>query len=278
MIRIGKNNLMQVVKILHFGAYLDGEDFGEILLPKKYVPMDLQPEDFIDVFLYMDSDDRPVATTLKPYAQVGEFAFLRVAAVETTGAFLDWGLPKDLLVPYREQKQRLIKNRSYLVYVYLDTDTDRIAASTKIEKFLDLSPAEYEKGEEVQLIISGQTELGYTAIINHKHRGLLFENDVFRDLKKGERLTGFVKNIRADKKIDLTLQRPGYEKIDALSSQILEALQANKGFLAVNDNSSPEVIYSKFGISKKNFKKAVGALFKKRLIRIEDKGIKLLKK
>ena len=275
MTEIGRFNKLRVVKEVDFGLYLDGDELGEILLPKKYVPENCIPDSIIEVFIYLDSEDRIIATTQKPYAKVGEFAALKVVSVSAVGAFLDWGLEKDLLVPFREQKQKMIEGKSYVVYVYFDEISERIAASTKLHKYLSKYPADFKPGQEVDLFICDETENGYNAIINSTHMGLIYKNDIFRTLETGQRIKGFIKNIREDTKIDLLLQKPGYGKVDDLSQTILELLKQHGGFVSVTDKSPPEIIYEIFGVSKKTYKKAIGALFKKRLISIEDNGIKI---
>ncbi|MFC2061443.1 S1 RNA-binding domain-containing protein [Elusimicrobiota bacterium] len=276
MIEIGIYNSLTVVKEVDFGVYLEGDKFGEILLPKRYVPKDCEIDDIIEVFIYKDSEDRIIATTEKPYAVVGEFAFLKVAAVTAIGAFLDWGLMKDLLVPFREQKEkRMEKGKSYIVRVCLDEKTERIIASAKVGKFLDLEPASYKEEEEVDLIICSYNDLGYKAIINNSHMGQIYKNEVFESLNIGRKIKGYIKKIRKDGKIDLCLQKEGYEKIDDISQNILKKLEAAGGFIAVTDKSPPDLIYKMFGISKKSYKKAVGALFKQKVITIENAGIRL---
>jgi len=227
--------------------------------------------------VYTDSEDRLVATTEQPLAQVGDFARLKVKATTGIGAFLDWGLPKDLLVPFSEQKAKMQEGGEYWVYVYLDLLTRRVAASAKLHKFLDNTPSIYKIGEEVDLIILEETDLGYRAIINQEHSGMIYKNQVFRTVGIGERIKGYIQKVRADEKIDLLLEKPGYEKVDAITQKILDALKENRGFMAVSDKSSPEMIQAMFGISKKNFKKAIGALYKQRVINFESDGIRLLK-
>jgi len=277
MAAIGLFNELEVVKTVDFGIYLDGGPHGEILLPKRYVPENCQPGDLVDVFIYLDSEDRLVATTEKPLVQVGEFAFLKVVSITPVGAFLDWGLLKDLLVPFREQQVKMEEGRSYLVYVYLDAESQRIVATSKLDKCLDNIPIDYEAGEEVDLIIAGKTDLGYKAIIDNSHWGILYHNELFQPVKTGDKLRGYIRNIRSDEKIDLSLQKPGYEKIDGISQGILNRLEAEGGFLPYNDKSAPQTISAIFNISKKNFKKAVGSLYKQHLISIEEEGIRLLK-
>ena len=277
MIAIGNYNNLKVVKHVDFGIYLDGGEFGEILMPSRYVPVNTQPEDEMNVFIYRDSEDRLLATTEKPYATVGDFAYLKVMAVNTIGAFLDWGLPKELLVPYREQKQNMERGKSYLVYLYLDPQSQRIAATAKIDKYLDKTPAEYEPGQEVDLIISDRTDLGYKVLINQSHRGIIYKNEVFQKLQTGQKIKGYIKIIREDGKIDACLQKPGYKKIESLEDTILDILMKDGGKTEISEKSSPEIIYNMFGVSKKAFKMALGALYKKRRIDFNEKGSILLK-
>lgn len=276
MMEIGKFNTLRIVKTVDFGIYLDGGGFGEILLPKRYVPENYEIDDMIEVFIYNDSEDRLTAITDKPYAMVGEFALLKAVSVNTVGAFLDWGLPKDLLVPFGEQNLKMEEGKSYIVAIYLDAESNRIVASSKLDKFLDNIPIDVEEGQEVDLFICQSTELGYKAIINNTHWGMLYKNEVFQPLNKGQNIMGFVKKIRDDEKIDLCLDKPGYEKIDELSQMILTLLKENDGFIPLNDKSSSEAIYGQFHQSKKTFKKAIGSLYKKRFISIEKDGIRLI--
>lgn len=276
MAEIGKTNHLEVVKEVDFGIYLDGGDLGEILMPKRYVPEGTMPGDMLETFIYLDSEDRLVATTEKPLAMVEEFALLEVVSVTPVGAFLNWGLPKDLFVPFREQRQSMEEGKKYLVYVYVDINTKRIAASSKIEQYLDNIPVDYDLDEEVDLIIVNETDLGYNAIIDNSHFGILYKNEVFQPLNPGDKVQGYIKKIRTDGKIDLRLEKIGYEKISSFVDRIIAELQKNKGFLPLTDKSSPEEIYQTFKISKKNFKAAIGALYKKRFIALEDNGIRLL--
>lgn len=276
MAAIGTLNELEVVKTVDFGVYLDGGQHGEILVPKRYVPENCQVGDLLEVFIYLDSEDRLVATTEKPLAMVGEFAMLKVVEITTFGAFLDWGLLKDLLVPFREQQVKMEKGKSYLVYVYLDNESQRIVATSRLDKCLGNIPVDYESGEEVDLIIAAKTDLGYKAIVDNSHWGILYHNEVFQPLHPGEKLKGFIKQVRPDEKIDLRLEKPGYERIDSISRQILDHLKEANGFLPYNDRTDPDIIVQKFSISKKNFKKALGSLYKKHLIIIEEQGIRLV--
>jgi len=277
MTEIGKINTLEVVRETDNGFYLDGQNLGEILMPRKFITDEVRSQGWADVFVYTDSEDRLVATTEKPLAMVGDFAFLKVVATSSFGAFLDWGLPKDLLVPFREQKAKMVEGGNYLVYLFLDTLTNRIAASAKIDKFLDNTPPEYEPGEEVRLIIAEETDLGYKAIVNSLHWGMLYNNQLYQKLSPGMKITGYINKVRDDEKIDLLLEKPGYEKVDAISQKILDELRKNRGFMAVSDNTSPEMINALLGISKKNFKKAIGSLYKKHLITFDSDGIRLIK-
>jgi len=245
-------------------------------MPIRYVPANCQVGDFVDVFLYLDSEDRPIATTETPYAQVGEFTMLRVKSVNKIGTFLDWGIMKDLLVPFREQKVTMTEGRSYLVYIYLDEESKRIVASAKLGKFLDKSIPDYTVGQEVDLVVESETDLGYKAIINNSHWGILYENEVFEQLAKGLKIKGFIKKIRSDNKIDLSLHPFGYEKVDPLTQMILDELKKEGGFIAVSDKSEAEEVYRVFGISKKSFKQAIGALYKRRIITISPDGIRMV--
>lgn len=275
MLEIGNYNKLNVVKEVDFGVYLDGGDEGEILMPQKYVPDDLKLNDEIEVFIYSDTEDMLVATTETPLVKVNEFAYLRVNEVNKYGAFLEWGIIKELLVPFREQKADMEKGNYYIIYVYLDEQTKRLVASAKVNKFLSVDPL-YGANEEVDILIQQKTDIGFKAIIDNKYGGLLYENEVFKDIQKGDRLKAYIKKVREDGKIDLALQKPGYGKIDSVSQKIMNLLNENKGFIAVNDKSSPDMIKALFGISKKSFKKAIGALYKNRLIKFEKDGIKIV--
>jgi len=276
MALIGQMNSLRVIKIPSVGCYLDGGEHGEILIPRRYVPEDTKIDDMLDVFIYFDSEDRIIATTETPKIMLGEIAMLKVVSVTHAGAFLDWGLTKDIFVPFREQKQKMEEGKSYIVGLYIDHESERLAASAKIEKFLDNTPPDYSVGQEVDLLIYSQTDLGYNAIVNNAHWGVIYSNEVFQYLSRGKRLKGYIKKVRDDEKIDIVLQRPGYENIDKTSKDILDKLEENNGFLPLTDQSEPADIYSLLGISKKVFKKAIGGLYKSKLITLEDKGIRLI--
>ena len=272
---MGDYNNLEIVKRVSFGLYLDGDEDGEILLPAKYVPDGYDIGDIIKVFVYLDNEERLVATTEEPLAKVGDFALLRVAWTNDYGAFLDWGLLKDLFVPFSEQEGKMVKGNSYLVYVTIDRKSYRIYASARLDKFLSRTKPPYETDEEVDIIVWRRTDLGWKVIVNGNHSGLVFANEVFRDLKTGDRLKGYVKRVRTDGKIDIALQRHGVAGDDDSSMRLLSAIEAQRGFLPLNDNSSPDEIYSMLGMSKKAFKRAAGKLYKQRLIIIDDDGLRL---
>ena len=276
MVEIGKYNTLKIVKDLDFGVYLDGGDDLEILLPARYVPRNVKPGDEVEVFIYHDNEGRIIATTAKPLAIVGEFQWMECKSVNDMGAFLEWGLMKDLLVPFREQKMPMREGKWYLVYVHLDHVTKRIVASARVVKFLDNIPPVYEFNQEVDLLVADETEIGYKVIINNLHWGLVYHNEIYRRLERGEHLKGYIKEVREDEKIDVSLTRLGYEKVEGIAGIILDALKVQNGFLPVHDKSPAEEIYSLFGCSKKSFKQAIGALYKKKLISIEPTGIRLI--
>ncbi len=273
-VQLGKYNQLPVVKEVDFGVYLDGDDDGEILLPARYVPDGCKPGDQLNVFIYLDNEERLVATTQTPYAQVGDFACLEVAWTNEYGAFLNWGLMKDLFVPFREQKMKMQKGRRYVVHVHIDEDSFRIMASAKVERYLSKDKPPYKAGDPVDLLIWQRTELGYKAIVDNRFSGLLYANEVFRTLEPGMKLEAYVKQVRPDGKIDLELQRGGARKVDDFADTLLAYIDRNGGFTPFNDKSPAEEIYATFGVSKKTFKKAVGELYRKRLILIEEDGLR----
>ena len=276
MISIGKVNPLKVVKILPFGIYLDAFEKGEILMPTQYVPANTKVGDIIDAFIYLDSEDKLIATTEIPYAQINEFAYLQVVAVNQIGAFVDWGLPKNLLVPFREQKLRLKQGDFAWVYIYLDEQTQRIAASAKTEKFFSKDQPPFVLQDKVEVLIYKKTDLGYKVIVNQMFDGMIFANEIFQDLQTGQKHKAYIKKIREDGKIDLTLYKTGYNQVVDFSELLYEAIQNAEGYLPLHDKSPADDIYSRFGVSKKVFKKAVGDLYKKQLIRIESDGLYLL--
>ncbi len=276
MVKIGKVCTLEVVKFTESGAYLDGGPYGEILLPNRYVPKTLKEEDEIDVFISFDSEDRILATTDCPTVMVGEFGYLKCVALTAFGAFLDWGLPKDLFVPFREQTMKMEAGKSYLVGVYVDQKTGRIAASAKYNRLLNKTEANYTVGQEVDLLIANQTDLGFNAIIEGQHLGVVYANEIFKPIHTGDKVKGYIKKLREDGKIDLALEVQGYEKVDPVSTEILDKLKANSGYLPFSDKTDPELIKAKLGISKKTFKKAIGALYKNKQILLEEEGIRLV--
>ena len=275
-IRLGDYNLMQVVKEVDFGMYLDGGVEGEILLPTRYVPDGLKVGDAILVFVYLDQDERPVATTLQPLAKVGDFACLEVAWVNEYGAFLNWGLMKDLFCPFREQKKRMEIGQKYIVHVGIDEDSYRMVASAKVEHFLSREMPQYRHGNEVDLLVWQKTELGFKVIIDNLFAGLVYEDQVFRPLATGDRLKGYVDRVRPDGKIDVTIQPTGRRNTEEFSEVLLEYLKNNNGHCDLGDKSPAELISDRFKVSKKTFKKAVGDLYKRRLIQIKEDGLELL--
>lgn len=274
-IQLGKYNRLEVVKEVDFGVYLDGGENGEILLPTRYVPEGCKPGDILNVFIYLDMEERLIATTLEPYAQVGEFACLEVAWVNQFGAFLNWGLMKDLFVPFREQKMKMAKGNKYIVHVHLDEESYRIVASAKVEKFLSKEKATYQRGEEVDILVWQKTDLGYKVIVDNMYSGMIFNNEIFCEVQTGTKMKAYVKQVREDGKIDIQLQLGGVRKIEDFSDTLLEYIKENGGKSDINDKTDAEIIYQTFGVSKKTFKKAVGDLYKKRLIVIEEKSIRL---
>ena len=275
-IELGKFNQLEVVKEVDFGVYLDGGEEGEILLPTRYVPEDCKIGDILNVFLYLDMDERLIATTLTPFVQVGQFACLEVSWVNQYGAFLNWGLMKDLFVPFREQKMKMQVGRKYVVHAHLDEESYRIVASAKVERYLSKEKPEYAAGEEVNILIWQKTDLGFKAIIDNKYSGLLYENEIFSSIETGMEMKAFVKQVREDGKVDLILQKPGFEKVDDFAKTLLDYIKEQGGWIHLNDKSPAEDIYETFGGSKKTFKKGVGDLYKKRLIALHEDGIALV--
>ncbi len=276
MAHIGERASLRILHEQPFGLYLDGGDLGEVLLPHREVPPGNVLGSCLDVFIYRDSEDRLVATLAVPKVMPGGFARLQCVAVTAVGAFLDWGLPKDLLVPFGEQSARMEAGRTYLVHVRVDKVSGRIIASTRIARQLDHTPHAFKPGDEVDLIIFGKTALGYKAIINGTHSGLLFAEGVFQPLQAGEQMKGYIATIRQDGKIDLTLHAPGRARVSGLEDRILAELKARGGFWALGDHSSAAEIHDELGVSKRTFKQSLGALLKKHAIMIEDRGIRIV--
>ena len=274
-LKLGQVNTLTVVKSVDFGMYLDGGEAGEILLPQRYVPQGCQPGDELDVFIYLDSEERLIATTQMPLAVVGDFAYLKVAWVNNYGAFLDWGLMKDLFVPFREQKIKMQKDRSYIVHLHIDEETYRIMASAKVERFLSEEFPPYQEGEEVEILVWQKTELGFKVIVDNQFAGLVYDSEVFQYIHTGDRLKAYVKQVREDGKLDISLQKHGKEAVTDFSAVLLNYLKEHSGRTSLGDKSPADAIYAEFGVSKKVFKKAVGDLYKRRLIVINDDGLSL---
>ena len=277
-VKLGKYNQLKVVKEVDFGVYLDGDDDGEILLPARYVPDGCKPDDVLNVFIYLDNEERLIATTLQPLVQVGEFACLEVAWVNEFGAFLNWGLMKDLFVPFREQKMKMQVGKQYVIHAHLDDESYRIVASAKVDRYLSKEKAPYEPGQEVSILIWQKTDLGFKAIIENRYSGLLYESEIFQPLHTGMTLKAYVKQVREDGKIDLILQKPGQGKVEDFAATLLDYIREQGGHITLHDKSPAEEIYDTFGVSKKTFKKAVGDLYKKHLVSLQENGIELAKK
>lgn len=276
-IELGKFNQLEVVKQVDFGMYLDGGEEGEILLPTRYVPEDCKVGDWLNVFLYLDNEERLIATTLTPLVQVGEFACLEVSWVNQFGAFLNWGLMKDLFVPFSEQKMKMQVGNKYIIHAHIDDESFRIVASAKVDRYLSKEKAPYQPGEEVNILIWQKTDLGFKAIIENMYSGLLYDSEIFQTLHTGDTLKAYIKQVREDGKIDLILQKPGFEKVDDFSKTLYHYIADHGGRIGLNDKSLAEEIYDVFGVSKKTFKKAVGDLYKKRLILLHEDGIELVR-
>ncbi|KQS53453.1 MULTISPECIES: CvfB family protein [Flavobacterium] len=277
MIEIGKYNTLTIDRDTQVGLFLtDGKE--DVLLPNKYVPKVFEIGEEIEVFVYLDHEERPVATTLRPYIQLNEFALLRVNYTNRIGAFMDWGLEKDILVPFKEQARPMEKGKRYLVFLYMDEKTNRLVASSKTNQFLNNEELTVEVGEEVDLIVSHITDLGINVIINEQHKGLIYKDEVYDDrIRTGDRLRGYIKAIRPGNKIDVALQKQGFDAVEPNAEKIMDELRASRGFLRLNDNSHPEDIKTVLKMSKKTFKKAIGVLYKQKLIEIKEDGIYLVK-
>lgn len=272
MITVGTFNNLKIARRTNVGLYLtDGEQ--DVLLPKKYLPEHFELDDEIEVFVYLDHEERPVATTIEPFIFLNEFALLKVNYVNDFGAFMNWGLEKDLFVPFREQARPMSVDKYYMVYMYLDAKTNRLVGSSKLNQFLENKNISVEVGEEVDLIVSHITEAGINVIINEKHKGLMYQNEVFEDFRTGDRIIGYIKNIREDGKIDVSRTKLGFDRISDTATKILNELELNNGFLGLNDKSHPDEIKIILGMSKKTFKQAIGVLYKQKEIEIKNDGI-----
>jgi len=275
MIKVGKFNELAILRSSDHGLYLGDVD-ESVLLPNKYCPNDYEPGDKLNVFVYLDHEERPVATNITPKITLKKFSLLRVSAITTVGVFMDWGLEKELMVPYKEQQKKMEEGRSYVVYMDIDEQTNRLYASSRIEKFLQNDTITVKEGQEVDLLVWKKTDVGYAIIVNHLHEGLVYENEVFTRLKVGDTMKGFIKKIREDNKIDVSLSPIGYDNFnDKNTETILKKLNQAGGFIDIADNSPPQIIYSTFGMSKKAYKKAIGALYKEKKINLSPDGIKL---
>ncbi|OEE74253.1 CvfB family protein [Vibrio genomosp. F6] len=277
MINVGQINSLKVVKLADFGIFLDADDYGTVLLPKKFAPENAEIGHMLDVFLFIDSDSQLAATTETPIAQVGQWGLMTVEGVNSTGAFVSWGVKsKDLLIPFSEQRGPLREGQTILVYVYIDKASSRIVGTTKFNKWLDNTPASYERNQQVDLLVAERSELGYKMIINGEHWGMIFPSEVIGKLFIGKKLKGYIKDVRDDGKIDLSLQKIGVAKMDDLSLKVLDLLAKRDGFLPLNDKSSPDAIFSAFRTSKGTFKKTIGGLYKQGKITIDKDGIRLV--
>lgn len=275
MYRLGEVNKLKINRKSDHGLYMIDDEENEVLLPNAYVDNSWDLNQEVDVFIFKDSEDRITATTVIPKIKLDGFAYLKVVDVNKFGAFLDWGLPKDLFVPFSEQRQRMQLNEYYPVILYLDYESERLIASNKIEKFLEKDDIELTEGQEVDLFVFKKTELGFKAVINDLYEGLIYHNEIFQPLSLGNSVKGYVKALREDNKIDLTLNKTSKNKFDSDQEKILSLLKVDDGFLPLNDKSDPEEIYEELSMSKKAFKRAIGGLYKKKIITIEENGIYL---
>lgn len=276
MIQIGRTNTLTILRETAPGLYLGDNENNVVLLPKKYIEESFKVDDEIDVFVYRDSEDRIIATTLKPFVEINNFAFLNVSEVTKFGAFLDWGLEKDLFVPFKEQKHKMQEGYSYVVYIYLDDLTERIVASSKVNKFISNEVLQVEQADEVDLLVYDETPMGFTCIINGIHKGLIYHNDIFQDVRVGDQLKGYIKLIREGNLIDLSLQKIGFKHVLSSTDKILEYLAAHDGYLELTDKSSPDLIERRFDMSKATFKKSIGILYRQRKVTLHDDGVRLI--
>jgi len=275
MLKLGEIQSLRIDRITSPGAFLsDSEE--DVLLPTKYIPREAGVDDFVDVFIYRDSEDRLIATTLTPNLKLNEFGYLKVKEITSVGAFLDWGIEKDLLVPFREQVGRLTVGTWILVYLYLDEKTDRLVATNKVSRFYRNAEAEFTEGQQVDVMICDETDLGVNVVINNQFKGLIYASDLFHDLIEGDKMKGYIKAMRPDHKIDVSLRKTGLDNLESGAQSILDELKRNGGFIGLHDKSAPEEIQSELQMSKKNFKRSVGILYKQKMITIEDAGIRLV--
>ncbi len=275
MIKLGEYNTLKILRDTDPGLFLGNDEGNDILLPNKYIPQQFEIGDMLEVFVYLDHEERPVATTLKPHIKPGEFAMLRCNYTNEFGAFLDWNLEKDLFCPFKEQAFKMRQGDWYLVYCYIDDETDRLVASSKTNSFLSNKELNVKQFDEVNLIVSHPSEIGMNVIVNEKHLGLIYKDDIYKEISVGDRLKGIIKKVRPDNKLDISLSQIGYRNIEPNAQKILDILKDNSGFLPYTDKSNPEDIKETFEMSKKSFKKAIGSLYKKRILSLQDNGIKL---
>ncbi|WP_339628739.1 S1-like domain-containing RNA-binding protein [uncultured Maribacter sp.] len=276
MIELGRINNLEILRDTSVGLFLGDDEGNDVLLPNKYVPANYEIGESVKVFCYLDYDERPVATTLEPDIMLGEFRLLQVAEVNEFGAFMQWGLEKHLLVPFREQRDKMKEGQWYVVHCYLDERSGRLVASNKIDKFLSNDSVELKEWEQVQLVVTRQTDLGWEVIVNERHKGLVYFNEVFKPINIGDVIPGCIKTIRKDNKLDISLQPLGAKVLEPAAKKIYEVLKENSGFLGLHDKSAPEEIRDVFQMSKKTFKKGLGTLYKERKIKIETDGITLI--
>jgi len=275
MIKIGEDNILKVLRETSVGLFLGDEEGNDVLLPNKYVEEDFKIDDEIKVFVYKDSEDRIIATTLAPKIKVGEFAYLKAKASTSFGTFMDWGLEKDLLVPFRQQASEIESGKWYVVYMYLDTETDRLVGSTRVNHFINFDDVDLEEGDKVTVLVTSVSEIGFSLIVNNQYKGLAYKNETFKKVTPGEKHFAYVKKIREDNRLDISFHKQGYKAVEKNTVQILEKLMQNKSFLPLNDKSTPEEIAAFLEMSKKTFKKAIGALYKQKIITIKNDGIYL---
>ena len=276
MIKLGEDNILKVLRETSVGLFLGDEEGNDVLLPNKYVEEDFKVDDELNVFVYKDSEDRIIATTLAPKIKINQFAYLKAKASTSFGTFMDWGLEKDLLVPFRQQASEIEAGKWYVVYMYLDAETNRLVGSTRTNSFLEDENVDFQEGDEVDVLVTSISEMGISLIINNQYKGLAYTNETFKKVKPGERHFAYVKKIREDNKLDISFHKQGYKAVERNSVQILEKLTQNNGFLPLNDKSTPEEILEFLEMSKKTFKKSIGTLYKQKIIKIEDKGISLI--
>jgi len=275
MIKIGEDNILKVLRETSVGLFLGDEEGNDVLLPNKYVEDDFKVDDEIKVFIYRDSEDRVIATTLAPKIKVGEFAYLKAKASTSFGTFMDWGLEKDLLIPFRHEATEIEAGKWYVVYMYLDTESDRLVGSTRVNNFINLDEIDLQEGDQISVLVTSVSEIGYSLIVDNQYKGLAYKNETFKKVIPGEKHLAYVKKIREDNRIDISFQKQGYVAVEKNTIKIIEHLMKNNNFLPLNDKSSPEEIVEVLEMSKKIFKKAIGALYKQEIIEIKEDGIYL---